>query len=143
MRKEDRMGVSYRTAQIFLDRLNWKANCGGLNELCSFQVDVYQFCMADSLKDDVLKAFTDFLRLLDMRQLRSVMIIFMWLYQRDIKFTLKFRYNQNLPFWYNLKNIRKPRVIRKKMLACGHDDLMSEPVEHLVQYLREKGRITV
>lgn len=137
------MGVSYRKAQIFLDRLNWKANCGGLNELCSFQVDVYQFRMADSLRDDVLREFTDFLRLLDMRQLRSVMIIFMWLYQRDIKFTLKFRYNQNLPFWYNLKNIRKPRVIRKKMLACGHDDLMSERVEHLVQYLREKGRITV
>lgn len=137
------MGVSYRTAQIFLDRLNWKANCGGLNELCSFQVDVYQFCMADSLKDDVLREFTNFLRLLDMRQLRSVMIIFLWLYQRNIKFTLKFRYNQDLPFWYNLKNMYKPREIRKTMRSCGHDDLMSEPVEHIVQHLREKGMITV
>ena len=114
---------------MFLDRLNWKTNTGEITDIDEFQIDVYRFTFDLPLTKDCMKQFTEYIQTLSMTELRSVMMIFVWLYQHDVKFELKFGYNPRLPFKYNIKNIFEPRRIRKRLLSHGHEDLMSCPLD--------------
>lgn len=118
---------------MFLDRLNWKTNSGEMTDINEFQVDVYRFTFNPPLTENCMKQFTEYMQSLCMTQVRSVMKMFVWLYQHNVKFKLKFGYNPRLPFKYNIKNIFEPRKISKLLLSHGHDDLMSCSLERIAE----------
>lgn len=118
-----------RHTQMFLDRLNWRTNSGEIKEIDSFQIDVYQFCFRPSLAKEHMTDFTEYVQSLNMGELRSVMKIWIWLYQHDIKFKIRFGYNVSRSLKYNLKNLLWPARINWLLLQCEHDDLMSCPLD--------------
>lgn len=125
------MSKNERNVDVFLNRLNWKINSGEMKEITEFQVDVYCFRFKNGLDDDTAKEFTRYLKRLKMDEVRSVMKIFVWLYQHKVDFRLVFRWNPRLPVEYNLKSLFNPKQVREQLLANGHDDLMSYPVESM------------
>lgn len=125
------MTENERKARIFLNRLDWKTHSGDINELTLFQVDIYCFKIRNGLKDETAGAFTEYIKRLPMTEMRSVMKIFVWLYQHGVDFKLVFRYNPRLPLKYNLERLSWPGKMRKLLLANGHDDLMSCPLDLL------------
>lgn len=127
------METNNHNIQIFLNRLKWKIHSGDLTQLDEFQIDVYLFRFKTPLIGNTLKEFVEFIQELPMKELRSVMIMFVWLYQHDVKFCMVFGYNFRLAFLYNIKNIFEPRRISKLLLSCGHDDLMSCPIRLIMQ----------
>ncbi len=118
------MGVNNPNVTIFLNRINWKANMGKMAQMDTFRVDVYQFVFDPPLRDETLMSFTKFIRKLPMREVRSVIKIWVWLYQHKIKFRLRFSWNGNLPVIYNLKHCMDPGNIDRKIKECGHENLM-------------------
>lgn len=125
--------MNNHSIRTFLTRLNWKVQTGELVKLTEFQIDVYRFSFKEPLKEKNFTEFTGFLQKLDMTKLRSVMILFVWFYQHEIRFQLRFGYNPRLPFRYNMKNLFEPKRVCGKMLKCGHEDLMSCPLDLLIQ----------
>lgn len=125
--------MNNHSIRTFLTRLNWKVQTGELVKLTEFQIDIYRFSLEEPLIGKNLTDFTGFLQKLDMTKLRSVMMLFVWFYQHEIKFRLRFGYNPRLSFRYNMKNLFEPERVRKKMLECGHEDLMSCPLDLLIQ----------
>lgn len=130
-RNESDIRRNKRRAEQFLTRLNWKIYEGEIKEITTFQVDVYKFVIMTPLTEENLEKFMVYIRKLDMTELRSTLKIFVWLYQHKVCFKLKFGWNRNLPVWYSLKNLFMPMKIRRTLLAYGHDDLMSCPVEEM------------
>lgn len=124
------------SAQTFLDRLNWKVNTGDMEDIIEFQVDVCRFVFNRPLVGEDLRGFTEFVQNLSMSQVRSMMMIWVWLYQHGADFKLKFGINPKLSLMYNIKHIFLPRSIEKELLACGHDDLMRCPVDELKEQYR-------
>lgn len=120
-----------RGADIFLNRLNWKVDMGEITSFTVFQVDVFRFRFKSGMDGDTVKGFMHYVKRLRMEELRTVMKIFVWLYQHGVDFKLSFGWNPQLPAEYNIKNLFAPMRVRKKLLACGHDDLMSCPVEEM------------
>lgn len=125
------MPKNERKVDIFLNRLDWKTNSGEIEGFSLFQIDVYCFRIKKGLDGEKAKAFSWYLKRLPMAELRSVMKIFVWLYQQEVDFRLVFRWNRRLPVEYNLKNLAAPRKMKKLLLANGHDDLMSCPLDLL------------
>lgn len=111
--------------KVFLTKLNWQANSGELKGIIKFQVDVYEFVFEQALEGTTLSKFIEYARSLDMTELRSIMRMWIWLYQHEIKFKMHFAWNESLSVRYNLKNFHNPGKLNKRLLACGHDDLMS------------------
>ncbi len=124
-----------RIAALFLNKLNWKTNSGDIREFTSFQVDIYKFVFKDGLAGKMLTDFTAYINRLNMVEIRSVLKIFVWLYQHNAKFKLKFGWNKRLPLQYNIRNLFEPRRIRRLLLDCDHEDLMSYQLEPV----KEKG----
>lgn len=116
---------------LFFNKLKWKLQTGEMSGFSTFRVDVYEFRFCPVLSEEISQQFVEFAETLDMTQVRSVMILFVWLYQHRIKFRLVFCWNKELPAGYNLKNILMPRKVRKTLYKCGHDDLMACPLEYL------------
>lgn len=114
-----------RHTQIFLDRLNWQTNTGEMVQIFRFKIDVYLFQFKTPLTGKCMTDFTGYIKQLSMTELKSVMKIWVWLYQHDVKFKLRFSYNTKLPFAYNIKHIGLPKKINKTLYAHGHDDIMS------------------
>lgn len=125
--------------QTFLNQLNWKTTIGEITNISEFQVDVYHFIFKTPLTKDCMKQFTEYLQDLPMTETRSVMKIFVWLYQHEVSFKLKFSYNPRLPFKYNIKNIFEPGRVRRLLLSHGHDDLMSCSLELIAKKEIEEG----
>ena len=127
------MKPNTRRNQIFLDKLNWKTNSGEMQNITTFQIDVYKFIFKPPLVGSTMTDFTEYLQNLPMAETRSIMKIFIWLYQHEVKFKMKFSYSPRIPFKHNLENIGKPRKLRRLLLSYGHDELMSCPLEMLDQ----------
>ena len=125
--------MTNRNTQLVLNRINWKFHTGELTFMTQFQIDVYRFVMKEPIDRMQAMEFLTFVRKLDARQQRSIMLMFIWLYQHQIRFTLTFGYNLRLPIRYNLKNILKPGQIRRCLMANGHEELMSCPLDLLVK----------
>lgn len=115
--------------KIFLNKLNWDVNMGKLKQIDTFRVDVYQFIFEHPLKDELLRAFTGFIKTLPMREVRSVMKVWVWLYQQDIKFRLKYSWNENLPVLHNIKNLMEPGKVNQKLKSFSHEELMGCQLE--------------
>lgn len=125
------MTKNERKVDIFLNRLDWRTNTGEITEFDMFQVDVFCFKIRRGLDGEKAKAFSGYLKTLPMAELRSTMKIFIWMYQQGVDFRLVFRWNPRLSVRYNLGHLFEPRRVRKTLLANGHDDLMSCPLEEL------------
>lgn len=121
----------HMSPDLFFNKLKWKLQTGEMTGFTVFTIDVYTFRFTPALSDNMSQKFVEFAETLDMVQVRSVMMLFVWLYQHDIKFRLVFHWNKELPPGYNLKNILMPRKVRKTLYKCGHDDLMACPLEDL------------
>lgn len=122
-----------RNTQLVLNRINWKFHTGELTFMTQFQIDVYRFVMKEPMDRISAMEFLAFVRKLDARQQRSIMMMFVWFYQHGISFILTFGYNPKLPIWYNLKNIQKPGQVRRCLMVNGHEELMSCPLDLLVK----------
>lgn len=96
------------TAQQFLNRLKWKTATNDFKEMTSFRIDCYLFAFERPLSKEEQYAFIEYAESLDLCQERSIIILYIWLYQKEIPFRLKFQWNENLPLLYNLKQVRKP-----------------------------------
>lgn len=84
---------------------------------------------AEPLEGKILTAFTAFLKSLPMTEIRSILKIWMWLYQHDISFQMKFTWNKNRSMLYNLRRIYEPRRINKRLNRFRHEDLMAYSFE--------------
>lgn len=122
-----------RSTQTFLDRLNWKTNTGEMPDISEFQVDVYRFKFRPPMTGECMTDFTEFLQGLSLRQIHSVIQIWVWLYQHNVKFRMVFGYNPRLSLRYNIRNILQPGKINKLLLSREHDDLMSCSLEPIAQ----------
>lgn len=117
----------------FFTKIGWKIYTGEIPEINTFQVDVYEFVMQTPLTGSTLEDFINYIKTLDMTKLRSTMRIFVWLYQHEVYFRLRFGWNRRLSVKYNLKNLFMPMKVRRQLFACGHDDLMTCPLEEKSQ----------
>lgn len=126
--------------KILLNRLNWDVSSGKTSNILELQLDVYKFKFKKPLEGDNMKEFTEFLQELDMSKLRSIMMIWIWLYQHGVEFHVVFGYNPRLPLRYNLSHITSPKKITKQLMANGHDDLMSCPLDELRARFAETGQ---
>lgn len=115
--------------QIFLNKLNWDANMGDIDQIDTFRIDVYQFVFKTPLEGKSLRAFTGFIKTLPMNHVRTVMKIWVWLYQQDIKFRLVFSWNENLSVLHNLKSLRGPGKVNRKLKSFTHEELMACKLE--------------
>lgn len=116
-------------AKRFLIKLDWKICTGEIEAVTVFRIDVYKFMFTSPLVGETLNDFVAYLKRLDVTKIKSIMRIFIWLYQREIHFRLKFKWNRRLPITYNLKSLFMPMKIRRALLSCGHDELMACPLE--------------
>ena len=123
------MSLNSPSVEIFLNRINWKVNMGEMKQMDTFRIDVYQFDFIHPLKNESLTSFTKFIRNLPMNEVRSILKIWIWLYQHKIKFRLRFSWNENLSIKHNLKNFTKPGKLNRKIKSCGHDNLMNYQFE--------------
>lgn len=114
-----------RNAQILLDRLNFDANAKNIEQIREFQISIYQFKFDNPLEGELMTEFTGYIRTLEMTKLKAVMQIWVWLYQHEAQFQMRFGYDRNKSFIYNIMNLSKPRTIRKLLLSHGHDKLMN------------------
>lgn len=114
---------------IFLNQLNWDANMGKLNQIDTFRMDVYQFAFEEPLKGESLQDFTGYIRTLPMDKVRTVMKIWVWLYQKGIRFELKFSWNENLSIFHNLKSVFGPERVNHKLRSFSHEELMACKLE--------------
>lgn len=112
-----------------LNRLNWDVNMGNMQAMSAFRIDVYKFQFEEQLEGDVLKDFTNLLRSLPMHELRSILKIWVWLYQHEIAFKLVFSWNFHLPVWHNIVNRMKPGKFHRKMKSFAHEDLMAYVID--------------
>lgn len=118
-----------QSVQIFLNKLNWLANQGEMQNIDTFRIDIYQFRFKLPLNGELLTEFTKFIQNLPIAEIRSILKIWVWLYQHDVKFKLVFSWNMNLPIKHNLKNITRPGRFHRRMKTFTHDDLMSYQCE--------------
>lgn len=131
--------VSVHMSQdMFFEKLKWKLANNEIRDFTRFCVDVYCFRFEEPLSQEMSTDFTGLAERLEMKEVRAVMILFVWLCQHDVKFSLVFRWNSSLPVWYNLRHMMEPHRVRKTLQACGHDDIMSCPLEILVEKLYGK-----
>ena len=119
------------TPDAALNSLLWKVNLGQIEDYRYFQADVYRFTFPDGLGKDMTKQFTTYLQKLDMTELRSILKIYVWLYQHHVPFRLKFAWNWRCPFMHNLKSWFGSWQIVKLLRKCEHDKLMAYPLEGL------------
>lgn len=133
-------GKTFMDPPVFFNRLQWKLQNNEMTEFTSFLIDVYCFKFDPPLPKEMSMAFTEFAGRLDMKQLRSVMILFVWLYQHGADFRLTFRWNRNASVRYNMKNLFWPRRVRKLLLKNGHDDIMSCPLDVVIKNIYGKER---
>lgn len=123
------MAVNDRGAQNFLNRLHWDAVMNKDANIVRFVNDTYEFRFAEPLEGKILIAFTAFLKSLPMTEIRSILKIWMWLYQHDISFQMKFTWNKNRSMLYNLRRIYEPRRINKRLNRFRCEDLMAYSFE--------------
>lgn len=132
------MGNRESNAMQFVNRLNWKINYGEITKMSIFQIDVYKFTFNPYLEYELTKQFGQFLKTLHFTEIRSVALIWVWLYQHGVKFRLRFGYNPRLKFLYNIKNILMPGMINRMLKDCGHNDLMTAPTDPAYYSKNEK-----
>lgn len=126
--------------KMLLNRLNWDVVNGDTTNILEFQLDVYRFRFKKPLEGDTMKEFTEFVQELDMSKLRSIMMIWIWLYQHGAKFRIMFGYNPRLPIGYNLSHLTAPKKLGKQLMANGHDDIMACPLDELMTKFAETGQ---
>ena len=114
---------------LFLNRLKWQTATGEMVEIQMFQADIYRFIFQKPLTKKCMVDFAEYVSTLSMEQKSSIMQIWVWLYQHDIKFKLIFSWNPRCPIKYNLKNLLSPKRINKQLSAFNHDDIMPCPLE--------------
>lgn len=114
-----------RMVQTFLNKVNWKLNTGEIGGCSEFTVDVCRFIFTPSLSKDMSEEFIAYMKTLSMTELRSVMKIWIWLYQHGVKFKLRFSYRRELPFIYNMRHILRPEKIDVSLKVCTHEALMA------------------
>lgn len=119
--------------QIFLNRINWKVSTEDIAKIHKIQVDTYLFSFKPPLEGECLAEFTQFMQKLNMKKLKSIMMIWVWLYQHNVTFKTKFRYNPNMPLRYNIKRFRDPGKLHKQFLSYGHDDIMACPLDKCLE----------
>lgn len=125
---------------MFFNKLKWRLQTGEMKGFSSFQIDVFCFVFEPELSEEMSMKFTEFADRLDVSQVRSVMMMFVWLYQHNIKFRLVFAWNEDLSALYNVIHLFDPMRVRRLLYAGGHDDLMSCPLDDLVKRFGKEGK---
>lgn len=125
---------------VFFNKLKWRLQTGEMKGFSSFQIDVFCFVFEPELSEEMSMKFTEFADRLDVSQVRSVMMMFVWLYQHDVKFRLVFAWNEDLSIVYNIRHLFDPVRVRRLLYAGGHDDLMSCPLDDLIKRFGKEGR---
>lgn len=105
----------YRKVDMFMNRMVHKT-CYEDVRFVSFRVDCFLFDFRpwhpDGLERQVQYDFLDYARTLDLANQQAIVKMMMWLIQKDVKFRLRYQWNRDLPFFYNLGQIRKPKKLR-------------------------------
>lgn len=118
-------------SRIFMNRINWNAVSGEMQAMREFQADNCKFVFDEFLRGDLLTGFTEFAKDLRFEQLRSHMMLWVWLYQHGAKFHMEFGWNRHRSFFENMRNRRKPKELEEKLRSYGHDDLMACDLDEL------------
>lgn len=127
-RKARREPASMQEVDMFLNKILFKGETENIR-FVSFCIDVFLFDFRpwypDGLDRKAQYAFFDYMRTLDLRDMRAVTKLYIWLIQHDVKTDLKFQWNRDLPVKYNLSRRKYPKKIRDNVDSYGRDAILA------------------
>ena len=120
--------VQQRQADMFLNKMVHKTYYEDVR-FVSFRIDCFLFDFKpwhpDGLDQDVQYGFLDYARTLDLANQQAIVKLMIWLEQRRVRFRLRYQWNSSLPFTYNIRQIKKPGMLRKLVASIDRDLLMA------------------
>lgn len=117
-----------RQADMFLNKMVHKTYYEDVR-FVSLRIDCFLFDFRpwnpDGLDKDTQYAFLDYMRTLDLANQQAIVKMMMWLMQKEIKFRVRFQWNKNLPFTYNLGQMKKPKKLWNLVRSIDRGQLMA------------------
>lgn len=119
--------TSVRKVDMFLTRMAHET-CNG-TRFVSFRIDCFLFDFKpwnpDGLEEKAQYGFFDYARTLDLANQQAIVKLMLWLTQHGVRYDLRYQWNRDLPFTYNLKQIPKPRKLKRLVMSIGYDAIMA------------------
>ncbi len=98
----------------FTNRLKWMNVNGDLVTMTAFQADCFYFQFQD-LTGEKCTEFINYMSRFSMKMERHTMMLYCWLVQNRVKFTLKWHWNKDLSIRYNIKRRHCARDLKAKL----------------------------
>lgn len=126
---------AHQRTDVFLTRLKFKNAMKETEDCKAFCIDFFAFHFDVPMKGEMYDDFLSFIGTLDLTRRKAMMCICVYLRKHGIPFRLRFRYNTEAPFIYNVSNLLIPRRMQKKAFSTSKKSMDAITDEELAAFV--------
>lgn len=119
---------------MFLTRLKFKNATKETEDCKAFCIDFFAFYFDVPMKGEMYDDFLSFVGTLDLTRRKAMMCICVYLRKHGIPFRLRFKYNTEASFLYNMSNLLVPRSMQRKALSASRKSMEALTDEDLAGF---------